>query len=242
MARLRRSTQIFYRLQENWSTWARSAGRGSVRALSTFSPAPLTQRSSFKRPDKKKPYHDSYRLRVAGVLFPSLQKRDAPLEQSETLPTKTLSGRQRQFCSLRQSCTAVFHRSNRKLRLCSFSSGALHSTRVSGLRRGNLEFMSCGYTSLPRVRVVNRGHGPWLRDAIDFASWLQLPRRISESWAFRMLLSCRGGVADAGLVGAVRQGLSFQNPGCSARVSHPIAARYLGFRSPKRETDRGSGI
>jgi len=107
---------------------------------------------------------------------------------------------------------------------------------------GNLEFMPCGYTSLPRVRVVNRGRGPWLRDAIDFASWLQLPHRISESWAFRRSLSCRGGVADAGRVGAARQGLSFQTPGRSARVSHLIAAGYLGSRSPKRETDRNSKI
>lgn len=61
--------------------------------------------------------------------------------------------------------------------------------------------MPCGYTSLPTVRVVNRGRGPWLRDATDFASWLQFPHRISKSWAFQMLLTCRGGVTDAGRVG-----------------------------------------
>jgi hypothetical protein len=76
--------------------------------------------------------------------------------------------------------------------------------------------MPCGYTSLPTVRVVNRGRGPWLRDAIDFASWPQFPHRISKSWAFQMLLSCRGGVTDAGRVGAARQELSFQNPSRSA--------------------------
>ena len=62
--------------------------------------------------------------------------------------------------------------------------GSSHSTMVPSLIEqhpsalGNLEFMPCGHTSLPRVRVVNRGRGPWLRDAIDFASRLELPHRI----------------------------------------------------------------